>query len=156
MWIESFNSRYTANGYEWAFLTVSREMQDVTESFNTRHSLMVFANDWMVTLSLCRRVVRKPWYSLMASSLERYYLVPFASEHAVSTNTANTVAVQMASLIPPCEFNFAFCNICFMQWRLVCPPRSWVSYFIVVIILSLISKLMVQSSCVSAIYLQEW
>ena len=145
MWMESFNSWYTVNGYEWAFLTVSREMHDVTESSNTRHSLTILTNVWIETLPFCRRVVRKPWYSLMASSLEWNDFVPFPSEHAVSMTTANAVAIQMASLIQPCEFDFALCNICFMQWRLVCPPKSWVSYFIVVIILSLILKLTVQS-----------
>lgn len=92
MWMESFNSWYTVNGYEWAFLTVSREMHDVTESSNTRHSLTILTNVWIETLPFCRRVVRKPWYSLMASSLEWNDFVPFPSEHAVSMTTANAVA----------------------------------------------------------------
>lgn len=87
MWMESFNSWYTVNGYEWAFLTVSREMHDVTESSNTRHSLTILTNVWIETLPFCRRVVRKPWYSLMASSLEWNDFVPFPSEHAVSMTT---------------------------------------------------------------------
>lgn len=58
MWMESFNSWYTVNGYEWAFLTVSREMHDVTESSNTRHSLTILTNVWIETLPFCRRVVR--------------------------------------------------------------------------------------------------
>ena len=76
-----------------------------------------------------------------------FYMITISSTPTSKSysTTANAVAIQMASLIQPCEFDFALCNICFMQWRLVCPPKSWVSYFIVVIILSLILKLTVQS-----------